>query len=45
MLEEGLFTLSKIVSVLIFCMGAVPLLFLLTPGSDTSEPEDIFDTD
>ncbi len=45
MFEDGLFTLTKIVSLLVFCMGFVPVLFLLSPGADTSEPEDIFDTD
>lgn len=45
MFEDGLFTLTKIVSLLVFCMGAIPLMFLLSPGADKSEPEDIFDTD
>ena len=45
MFEDGLFTLAKIIGTLVFCMGVVPLLFLTARGTDTSEPEDVFDTD
>lgn len=45
MFEEGLFTLAKIVSTLVGAMSVVPVLFLLSPGGDTSEPEEVFDTD
>lgn len=45
MFEEGLFTLAKIVSILIIPMSVVPVLFLLSPGADKSEPENVFDTD
>jgi hypothetical protein len=39
MVEPGLVTLAKIVGTLLFAMGLVPLVFLLSPG-DTSEPHD-----
>jgi hypothetical protein len=45
MYEEGLFTLAKIVSVLIGSMAVVPLLFLSAPSGDRGEPEEVFDTD
>ena len=45
MFEDGLFTLAKIVGTLITCMSVVPLLFMASPGGDTSEPEEVFDTD
>jgi hypothetical protein len=37
--EAGLVTLLKIVSTLVVCIGTVPLLFLLAPGTERSEPE------
>ncbi len=45
MFEEGLFTLAKIIATLVIPMGMIPVLFLLAPGGDTSEPSDVFDTD
>jgi hypothetical protein len=36
-METGLVTLAKIVGTLLFSMGLVPLVFLLSPG-DKSEP-------
>lgn len=45
MFEEGLWTLTKIVSVLVGAMSVVPLLFMTSPGADKSEPEEVFDTD
>ncbi|MCH2108343.1 MAG: hypothetical protein MK135_03370 [Polyangiaceae bacterium] len=45
MYENGILTLAKIVGTLVFCMSVVPLLFMSSPGGDTSEPEDVFDTD
>jgi hypothetical protein len=45
MFEEGLFTLAKILATLIIPMATIPILFLLSPGGDTTEPEDVFDTD
>lgn len=45
MFEAGLWTLTKIVSVLVFGMSVVPILFLTSPGADTDEPDDVFDTD
>ncbi len=45
MYENGLVTLAKIVSGLVFCMSVVPLLFMSSPGGDKGEPEDVFDTD
>jgi len=45
MLESGLVTLAKIVATLVVPMSVIPLLFLLSPGADRSEPEDLFDTD
>jgi hypothetical protein len=44
MFEEGLITLLKIVSTIVIPIASIPVLFLLSPGGDTSEPEDIFDT-
>jgi len=44
MFEEGLITLAKIVATLIIPMASIPVMFLLAPGGDTSEPEDVFDT-
>lgn len=44
MFEEGLITLVKIVTTIIIPMASIPVLFLLAPGGDTSEPEDFFDT-
>jgi hypothetical protein len=43
--EAGLFTLFKIVATLVGAMSVVPFLFLLSPGQDSSEPGDVFDTD
>jgi len=45
MFEEGLVTLVKIVATLVASMSVVPLLFMSSPGGDTSEPQDVFDTD
>ena len=45
MFEEGLVTLAKIVGTLVGCMSVVPLLFMSSPGGDTTEPEEVFDTD
>lgn len=45
MYEYGLVTLAKIIVTLIIPMGVIPLLFLLWPGADTTEPTDVFDTD
>jgi hypothetical protein len=45
MFEDGLFTLTKIVSTIVIAMSIVPLLFLTAPGGDKAEPKDIFDTD
>ncbi|HTQ02218.1 MAG TPA: hypothetical protein VMI54_00125 [Polyangiaceae bacterium] len=36
-MEAGLVTLAKIVGTLLFAMGLVPWIFLLSPG-DSSEP-------
>ncbi|HEX6765708.1 MAG TPA: hypothetical protein VF103_09530 [Polyangiaceae bacterium] len=38
-MEPGLVTLAKIVGTLLFSMGVVPLIFLLSPG-DRTEPKD-----
>ena len=38
-MEPGLVTLAKIVGTLLFAMGLVPWVFLLSPG-DKSEPHD-----
>lgn len=43
--EEGLFTLAKIILTLVIPMSVIPIMFLLSPGGDTKEPEDVFDTD
>jgi len=45
MFEDGLVTLAKIVATLVASMAVVPLLFMSSPGADTSEPKDVFDTD
>lgn len=37
LMEPGLVTLAKIVGTLLFSMGLVPFIFLLSPG-DESEP-------
>jgi hypothetical protein len=37
-MEPGLVTLAKIVGTLLFAMGLVPWIFLLSPG-DSSEPD------
>jgi hypothetical protein len=37
LMEPGLVTLAKIVGTLLFAMGLVPFIFLLSPG-DSSEP-------
>ncbi len=39
LMEPGLVTLAKIVGTLLFAMGLVPWIFLLSPG-DSSEPSD-----
>ena len=36
-MEAGLVTLAKIVGTLLFAMGLIPWIFLLSPG-DSSEP-------
>ena len=41
-MEPGLVTLAKIVGTLVIAIGTIPLIFLLMPGSDRSEPEDDF---
>ena len=33
-MEPGLVTLAKIVGTLLFAMGLVPFIFLLSPGDD-----------
>lgn len=38
-MEPGFITLAKIVGTLITCISLVPLLFLLSPGSERGEPE------
>jgi hypothetical protein len=38
-MEAGVVTLAKIVGTLLFAMGLVPWIFLLSPG-DKSEPKD-----
>ncbi len=38
-MEPGLVTLAKIVGTLLFAIGLVPMIFLLSPG-DMSEPSD-----
>ena len=45
MFEAGLITLAKIVATLVIPMATIPVMFLLSPGGDTREPEDVFDTD
>lgn len=45
MFEAGLFTLFKIVTTLVVSMSVAPLLFLIAPGGDKTEPKDVFDTD
>jgi hypothetical protein len=34
LMEPGLVTLAKIVGTLLFAMGLVPFIFLLSPGDD-----------
>jgi hypothetical protein len=41
-MEPGLVTLAKIVGTLVVAISAIPLLFLLAPGTDEGEPEDHF---
>lgn len=38
-MEAGLVSLAKIVGTLLFAMGLVPWIFLLSPG-DSTEPQD-----
>lgn len=38
-MEPGLVTLAKIVGLLVVCIGAIPMVFLLAPGADQGEPE------
>lgn len=45
MYEDGLVTLTKIVLTLLVPMAVIPTLFLLWPGADKSEPDEVFDTD
>jgi hypothetical protein len=42
-MEAGLVTLAKIVGTLVVAISTIPLLFLLTPGSDRAEPADRLD--
>ncbi len=37
-MEPGLLTLTKIIGTLLFAIGTIPLLFLLSPG-DKTEPK------
>jgi hypothetical protein len=37
-MEPGLLTLTKIIGTLLFAIGIIPLLFLLSPG-DKAEPK------
>ncbi len=37
-MEHGLVTLAKIVGLLVICISTIPLIFLLSPGGDRSEP-------
>jgi hypothetical protein len=37
-MEPGLVTLAKIVGTLIVAIGLIPLVFLLSPSGDRSEP-------
>lgn len=43
-MEPGLVTLAKIVGTLLFGMGVIPILFLLS-GGDMTEPEDRLDSE
>lgn len=45
MVESGLVTLAKIVGTLLAAMGVIPLLFLLSPGGDRTEPTDRLDSE
>jgi len=38
-MEPGLVTLTKIVGVLIIAIGLIPLVFLMWPSGDRSEPK------
>jgi hypothetical protein len=38
-MEPGLVTLAKIVGTLVVSISAIPLIFLMLPGADTSEPD------
>jgi hypothetical protein len=39
-MEPGLVTLAKIVGTLILAIGVIPMVFLLWPSGDRSEPQD-----
>ena len=39
-MEPGLVTLAKIVGVLVVAIGLIPMVFLLWPSGDRSEPKD-----
>jgi hypothetical protein len=39
-MEPGLVTLAKIVGTLILAIGTIPMVFLLWPSGDRSEPPD-----
>jgi hypothetical protein len=39
-MEPGLVTLAKIVGTLILAIGTIPMLFLLWPSGDRTEPAD-----
>ncbi len=43
-MEPGLVTLAKIVGTLLFGMGVIPILFLMS-GGDMTEPEDRLDSE
>jgi hypothetical protein len=38
-MEPGLVTLSKIVGLLLVCIAAIPMVFLLAPGTEPGEPK------
>ena len=38
-MEPGLVTLAKIVGVLVVAIGLIPLVFLMWPSGDRSEPK------
>lgn len=44
-MEPGLVSLAKIIGTLLTAMGIIPLLFLLSPGGDRTEPTDRLDSE